>query len=67
MIPVQVMWAVRGTLLAVLLGSVQPPPALAESCRLSPRHAGVIFPVEQVEAGWACRLQPIIEDFTTAN
>ncbi|MGA6826251.1 hypothetical protein ACO9S2_01435 [Nitrospira sp. NS4] len=67
MIPVQVMWGVRGTLLAVLLGSVQSPSALAESCRLPPRHAGVAFPVEQVEAGWACRLQPIIEDFTTAN
>jgi len=67
MTPIQVMWVTRGALMAVFLGSMQLSSALAESCRLSPQHAGVTFPVEQVEAAWVCRLQPIIEDFTTAN
>lgn len=67
MIRVYVRWMGAGALAALLWGSVTWPDALAESCRLSPRHAGVTFPVERVEAAWACRLQPIIEDFTTAN
>lgn len=67
MIPVHVMWIVRSTLLAVCVGGVAPSVARAESCRLAPQHAGVAFPVERVAPDWACRLQPIIEDFTTAN
>ena len=54
-------------LVMMLVGSMPMPAVLAESCRLSPQHAGVTFPVERVESVWACRLQPIIEDFTTAN
>ncbi len=41
--------------------------AQAETCSLSSQHAGVTFPVEQIEANWACRLQPIISHYTTAN
>lgn len=41
--------------------------AWAESCRLSVQHAGVTFPLDRLDAVWACRLQPIIDDFTTAN
>ena len=42
-------------------------PARSETCSLSSLHAGVAFPVELVDVGWACRLQPIISDYTTAN
>ena len=41
--------------------------AQSETCSVPSQHAGVTFPVEQVEADWACRLQPIISNYTTAN
>lgn len=41
--------------------------AQSETCSLPSEHAGMTFPVEQVEAGWACRLQPIISHYTTVN
>jgi hypothetical protein len=39
----------------------------SETCSLSSQHAGVTFPVEQIQANWACRLQSIISHHTTAN
>ena len=42
-------------------------PAQSETCSLPYQHVGVTFPVEQIEAQWACRLQPIISHYTTAN
>src|ERR1700704_1302251 len=39
----------------------------SETCPLPSQHAGVTFPVEQIEAHWACRLQPIISHYTTEN
>lgn len=53
--------------LAWLLISSWPEPAQAESCHLAPQHAGITFPVDRIDPAWACRLQPIIDDFTTAN
>ncbi|MEK7237445.1 MAG: hypothetical protein AAB242_12520 [Nitrospirota bacterium] len=41
--------------------------AQSETCVLPSQHAGVTFPVEQIEANWSCRLQPIINHYTTAN
>jgi hypothetical protein len=43
--------------------------SLAQSgtCVLPSQHVGVTFPVEQIEANWACQLQPIISHYTTAN
>lgn len=41
--------------------------AQSEPCSLPSQHAGVIFPLEQVEASWACRMQPIISQYTTVN
>lgn len=41
--------------------------AQSQSCVLSSQHAGVTFPVDRVEPAWACRLQPIITNYTTAN
>jgi hypothetical protein len=41
--------------------------AESDSCVLPSRHAGVAFPLDQVEAAWACRLQPIVSRYTTAN
>ena len=42
-------------------------PAQSGTCVLPPQHAGVIFPVERIEAHWACRLEPIISHYTTAS
>ena len=52
---------------AVLLVTSLPVPAQAESCHIAPQHAGVTFPVDRIDAAWVCRLQPIIDEFTTAN
>jgi hypothetical protein len=41
--------------------------AQSETCELPSQHAGVTFPVERIESSWACRLQPIISHYTTAN
>ena len=41
--------------------------AQSETCSLPSQHAGVTFPAEQIESHWACRLQPIINNYTTAN
>ena len=63
--------AIRTSLCAIgsafLLIITLPQSASAEACRLAPQHAGVAFPVERVNPAWVCRLQPIIEDYTTAN
>ena len=59
--------AVIGIWAALVLVSLLPTRAQAESCHIAPQHAGVTFPVERIDAAWVCRLQPIIEDFTTAN
>ena len=53
--------------LAFLLISSWPEPAQAESCHIAPQHAGITFPVDRIDPVWACRLQLIIDDFTTAN
>ena len=41
--------------------------AHSETCVLPSQHAGVAFPVEQIEARWACPLQSIISEYTTVN
>jgi len=41
--------------------------AQSETCSLPSQHAGVTFPVEQVEAHWACRLQAIVDNYTTSG
>ena len=41
--------------------------AQSETCSLPSQHAGVIFPLELVEASWACRMQPIISHYTTTS
>jgi hypothetical protein len=42
-------------------------PGWSESCKLSPHHGGLVFPVEKSDREWACRLQPIIHGYTTAS
>lgn len=42
-------------------------PAQSETCSLPSQHVGVAFPIEKVDPDWACRLQPIISHYTTAN
>lgn len=41
--------------------------AESDSCVLPSQHAGVTFPMDQVNATWACRLQPIVSHYTTAT
>lgn len=53
--------------LAFFLVSTPSQPAPAGSCQLASQHAGLTFPVERIDAAWVCRLQPIIDEFTTAN
>ena len=38
-----------------------------DRCSLPAHHAGVVFPLDQVETAWACRLEPIVTHYTTAN
>jgi len=57
-------------LAAVVIGTVAcwaAGPARAQTCTLPAEHVGLTFPVDKVEAGWTCRLQPVIDDYTTAN
>jgi hypothetical protein len=42
-------------------------PARSETCSLPSEHAGMAFPIEQVDPGWACRLSAIVDDYTTVN
>lgn len=39
----------------------------AEACTLSPNHAGLTFPVERVDPAWKCRLQDVIQSYTTES
>lgn len=39
----------------------------ADGCTLPSQHAGVTFPVEHIGPEWACRLHPIVTNYTTAN
>lgn len=41
--------------------------ARSEACRLPADHAGVKFPVEKLAQDQICRLQPVIDNYTTAN
>jgi hypothetical protein len=50
------------------LGAVLPAGAgQSEICALLPHHAGLTFPVERVDPDWVCRLQFVIDNYTTAN
>jgi hypothetical protein len=39
----------------------------APACPLPMQHAGLTFPVDHIPSSWACRLQPLMTDYTTAN
>ena len=41
--------------------------AQSETCVLASQHAGVTFPVDQMETRWACPLQSIISHYTTVS
>ncbi|MGH7148979.1 MAG: hypothetical protein ACREIJ_13910, partial [Nitrospiraceae bacterium] len=41
--------------------------AQSETCVLPSQHEGMTFPVEQIEAHWACPLQSVISHYTTVN
>jgi len=59
-IPLLVAWIGLGVFVSVGYGQ-------AEACTLSPDHAGLTFPVERVDPVWACRLQTIIQSYTTES
>jgi hypothetical protein len=71
MIPGWWCWRKAGLLsliAAIVLGTaITSSPAQSKTCVLPSQHAGMTFPVEQIDANWTCRLQPIIEQYTTAN
>lgn len=52
---------------AALSTGVSPAFADADRCLLPLQHAGVPFPVEQLQPSWSCRLEPILSHYTTAN
>jgi hypothetical protein len=54
-------------LAVALFTALLPRPAWAESCVLAAQHAGVTFPVEKIDSDWACRIESIIDFYTTAN
>lgn len=41
--------------------------AQSETCSLPSQHEGVAFSIEKVDPDWACRLQAIVDNYTTAN
>jgi len=41
--------------------------AYSDTCSLPSKHAEVIFPIEKVDPEWACRLYPIIDNYTTIS
>jgi hypothetical protein len=55
-----VMWIGLGAFVSVGYGR-------AEACTLFPDHAGLTFPVERVDPAWTCRLQAIIQSYTTES
>ena len=41
--------------------------AYSETCSLPSEHAGMTFPIEKVDPDWACRLYPIVDNYTTVS
>ncbi|MEO6308238.1 MAG: hypothetical protein ABIO96_14145 [Nitrospiraceae bacterium] len=41
--------------------------AYSETCSLPSEHAGMTFPIEKVDQDWACRLYPIVDNYTTIS
>lgn len=63
-------WVFRGGALAGIIGMglvLDAKPVWPASCAISSSHAGLVFPIEQVDQAWLCRLQSIIDDATTTN
>jgi hypothetical protein len=55
---------------ALIVGTIAlclPRQVRSESCVLPSQHAGMTFPVEKVDPEWACRLQPVVDNYTTAS
>jgi hypothetical protein len=68
MIRAPVIWTcVTAIGFALLVHGGQPERLLAESCALSLQHAGITFPLDRLDPAWACRIQPVIANYTTAN
>jgi hypothetical protein len=56
-------WAILlGVFLVLFAGT-----ARAESCRLSPVHGDLTFPVERISSDWTCALQVIVKSPTTVT
>lgn len=41
--------------------------ARSETCELPSQHEGVTFPIQKLDPDWTCRLQPIINHYTTVS
>ena len=63
-------WRAGSLSLLVVIGlgtTIHSSQAQSETCPLPSQHAGVTFPIEKVDPDWACRLQAIVDNYTTAN
>jgi hypothetical protein len=54
-------------LIVAALALLVPRDSRPEACVLQSQHVGLTFPVEKMEREWACRLEPIISQYTTAH
>ena len=53
---------VAGAVAFLSVGHAEP-----DRCPLPSLHAGVLFPLDRIDASWACRVEPIVTHYTTAN
>lgn len=63
-------WKILMGVLVVVIGLgvvLSARPGWPDSCLLSPHHGGLVFTVEKIDREWACRLQSIIDGYTTAS
>ena len=69
-VKVRLVKKVQSSLVAGILALASPgclAQAGADICIIPSEHAGIAFPVQQVAEDWACRLQFVIDHYTTAT
>lgn len=59
-------WWTRTVALSLLLIGLPAEPA-TDPCHLAAEHGGILFPVEQVDSDWHCRLGLIVNGYTTVG
>lgn len=64
---VRLIGPIAAVLTAALALSDSSGQAEPDRCPLPSHHVGMVFPFDQIDAAWTCRLEPIIAHYTTAN